>query len=300
MKAWCSAHVRACAGAFSRLASSPLANLLNITVIGIALALPLALYLLLANLQSLANERAPEPEISLFLALDATAADARTLEQRLRKHSGVASVRFVPRAQALERLKSRAGLGEVAAGLSQNPLPDAFIVTAADRRAAALENLRAELAALPKIAEAHVDAAWAQRLESLIRFGRTAALALALALGTALIAITFNTIRLQILTQHAEIEVARLLGATNAWVSRPFLYFGALIGALGGCLAWLLTALVLLAANRQLEALAALYDLPLTLTHLNAEQTGVALFLAMSLGWLGAWLSVRRHLGNAE
>lgn len=300
MKTWILAHMRACADACSRLVCAPLANLLNLTVIGIALSLPLALYLLLANMQSLARTHAPQPEISLFLALDASAADAKKLEQRLRKHAGVSAVRFVPRAQALEQIKSRAGLGDVAAGLSQNPLPDALIVTASDRSPAALETLRAEFAAWPRIAEALVDAAWAHRLDSLIGIGRHAALLLALALGTALIAITFNTIRLQIMTRHAEIEVALLLGATPSWVSRPFLYFGTLTGLLGGMFAWALTGLGLMATNKQLQTLAALYDLPLALSHLPLEQSLAVLGLAMGLGWLGAWLSVSRHLSAAR
>jgi cell division transport system permease protein len=116
------------------------------------------------------------------------------------------------------------------------------------------------------------------------------------ALALALIAITFNTIRLQILTQRDEIEVTKLIGATDGWIQRPFLYFGALIGIAGGLAAWLLTALSLLIFNSQLSPLAAIYGVPLELVHLAWADSLFALLLAAGLGWFGAWLSVRRHL----
>ncbi len=296
MRAWAAAHRRACGSAFTRLAAAPLANLLNITVIGIALALPLGFYVVLANLQGLARDYQPQPEISIFLAPEAAAADVRAIEQRLKSHAGLAGFRFVPRAQALENLKSRAGLADVAAGLGANPLPDAFVVAASANNAGALETLRAEFAGWPKVAEAHVDSDWARRLDSLLAIGRYAVLMLAAALALALVAITFNTIRLQILTQREEIEVTKLIGATDGWIQRPFLYFGALVGIAGGITAWLLTALGLLIFNGQLQPLAALYGVPLLLVHLSWADSLFALLFAAGLGWLGAWLSVRRHL----
>jgi cell division transport system permease protein len=296
MRTWATAHRRACSSAFARLAASPLANLLNITVIGIALALPLGFYVMLANLQVLARDFTPQPEISIFLAPEATAADARNIEQRLKSRTGLAGFRFIPRAQALEALKLRAGLADVAAGLTHNPLPDAFVVTAAANDAVALESLRAEFAGWPKVVEAHVDSDWARRLDSLLALGRYAVMMLAAVLALALVAITFNTIRLQILTQRDEIEVAKLIGATDGWIQRPFLYFGGLVGVAGGTAAWLLTALGLLVFNSQLRPLAALYGVPLQLVHLAWADSLFALLFAAALGWFGAWLSVRRHL----
>ena len=296
MRTWITAHRRAGAGALRRLAATPLASLLNILVIGIALALPMAFYVLLENARGMARDYSPQPELSLFLAPEATAADVKVLELRLKNHARLAGHRFVPKAQALEQLKSRAGLGDVAAGLPQNPLPDAFIVSARDSSSAALEALRAEFAAWPKVAEAHVDSDWVRRLDSLIAIGRYAVLMLAAVLAFALVAITFNTIRLQILTQRDEIEVAKLIGATDGWIQRPFLYYGALAGAAGGITAWLLTAAGLLVFNSQLKPLTALYGLPLQLAHLNWGDSLYALVIAAALGWLGAWLSVRRHL----
>ncbi len=138
MKSWFSAHRRACIGTLARLAGAPLASLFNIAVIGTALALPLGFYVVLANLQVLAGNFSPQPQVSVFLAQDAAAGDTRVIERRLKAHTGIQSFRFVPKAQALEALKSRAGLGDVMAGLAANPLPDAFVITAAAGDAATL------------------------------------------------------------------------------------------------------------------------------------------------------------------
>lgn len=296
MRNWLSAHRRACTGTFARLAGAPLSSLFNIAVIGTALALPLGFYVVLANLQGLARDFSPQPQISLFMDTDAPAGDVRAIEQRLKAHAGIASFRFVPRAQALEALKARSGLADVTAGLPGNPLPDAFVITAGKQDAGTLDALRTEFAGWPNVAAAHVDSDWARRLDSLLALGRYAVLMLAAALALALVAITFNTIRLQILTQREEIEVAKLIGATDGWIQRPFLYFGAILGGAGGIAAWWMIWGALTVFNHQLQALSALYDLPLQLTHLSTADSLSTLLFAAALGWFGAWLSVRRHI----
>lgn len=296
MMAWFTVHRLAFTGTLGRLAGAPLTTLFNIAVIGTALALPTGFYVLLANLQGLAQQYAPEPQVSLFLAADAAAADVRAIENRLKAHAGVTSFRFVPRAQALDTLRSRAGLADLLAGLTQNPLPDAFVVIPAAGKAAALEALRSELRTWPRVAEVHVDSDWARRLDNLLAIGRYAVLMLAAALAFALVAITFNTIRLQILTQRDEIEVSKLIGATDGYIRRPFLYLGTLIGGSGGLAAWIMVWSALQIFNRQLGALAELYGIPLALTHLSATDSAYTLLFAAWLGWFGAWLSVRRHL----
>lgn len=296
MMAWFTAHRLAFTGTLGRLAGAPLTTLFNIAVIGTALALPTGFYVLLANLQGLAQQYAPEPQVSLFLAADAAAADVRAIENRLKAHTGVASFRFVPRAQALESLRTRAGLADLLAGLAHNPLPDAFVVIPAAGNASALEALRSELRAWPRVAEVLVDSDWARRLDNLLAIGRYAVLMLAAALAFALVAITFNTIRLQILTQRDEIEVSKLIGATDGYIRRPFLYLGTLIGGSGGLAAWIMVWGALQIFNRQLGALAELYGIPLALTHLSATDSAYTLLFAAWLGWFGAWLSVRRHL----
>ena len=233
MRRWLAAHRRAFSATVARFAGAPLTSLLNVTVIGTALALPLGFYLVLSNLQGLARDYSPEPQVSIFLVAGAQATDVQDITRRLKSLPGIAGFRFVPRDQALESLQSRTGLADVIAGLGHNPLPDAFVVNAG-RNATALESLRAEFSRWPKVAEVHVDSDWARRLDSLLALGRYAVVMLASALALALIAITFNTIRLQILTQRDEIEVAKLIGATDGYIQRPFLYLGSLIGCAGG------------------------------------------------------------------
>lgn len=295
MRAWLAAHRRAFAGTAAKLAGTPLSSLLNIVVIGTALALPMGFYTVLSSLEGLARNHSPQPQVSIFLAADARDGDVREITRRLQSHAGVSGFRFVPRAVALESLKARTGLADVIAGLDHNPLPDAFVVNGG-RKAATLDTLRDEFQGWPKVAEVHVDSDWARRLDGLLTLGRYAVLLLGAALALALIAITFNTIRLQILTQRDEIEVAKLIGATDGYIRRPFLYLGAMIGCAGGIAAWLMVEGALRILNGQLRPLSELYGIPLHLAHLNGADTLSMLLFAAALGWFGAWLSVHRHL----
>lgn len=283
-----------------RIFSSRLGGFFNILVIGIALSLPAGMYLLLQNIQGLVTQLSGTPQISLFMSMDAKADDVDKLRKQLEQHPAIARVEFVARAQALEQLKQSTGLADVIGGLNQNPLPDAFIVYPKPSAAQSLDELRIELAKLPKVEVAQLDSAWAYKLEALLKFGRMVALILASLLSLALVAITFNTIRLQILTQRDEIEVAKLIGATNGFIRRPFLYFGATQGLLGGIMAWLIIAISLLLLNHQLNALSQLYASQFVLHPLSIGDSLTLLMFSMYLGWLGAWLSVTRHLSQIE
>jgi len=285
-------------GVLRRMFASKLAGLLNILVIGIALSLPAGMYVMLQNAQGLVAQLSGTPQISLFLNMDAKEDDVDRLRKHLAQHPAIARAEFVARDQALEQLKESTGLSDVIGGLNQNPLPDAFIVYPKHGEAQALEELRNELAKLSKVAQ--LDSAWAYKLEALLKFGRMMVLILASLLSLALIAITFNTIRLQILTQRDEIEVARLIGATNGFIRRPFLYFGAIQGLLGGIMAWLIISLSMLLLNWQLDALSQLYASQFSLHLLSPGDSLTLLLFSMYLGWLGAWLSVARHLSQNE
>jgi len=293
-------HLGVLRAVLRRIFASPLAGFLNILVIGIALSMPAGMYMLLQNAQELVAQFSGTTQISLFLNMDAKAEDVDRLRKQFAQHPAIASVEFVARAQALEQFKQSTGLSDLISGLEQNPLPDAFVVHPKSGDAQSLDALRGELAKLPKVKEAQLDSAWAYKLEALLKFGRIAVLILASLLSLALIAVTFNTIRLQILTQHDEIEVAKLIGATDGFIRRPFLYFGATQGMLGGIMAWLIITASLLLLNRQLGALAQLYASQLTLHPLSFGDSLSLLLFSMYLGWLGAWLSVARHLSQIE
>jgi cell division transport system permease protein len=300
IKAWFWHHWDSLRATLARFARTPVATLFNIGVIGAALALPAGLHLTLANLRDAARALAPEPQLSLFLALDASRADAGRIEARLKDHAGVRAFRYVPRDQALADLKAGTGLADVVEGLGVNPLPDAFVIEPRDAAPRALEALRAEASRWPGIAHVQLDSAWAQRLEAGLKVGRLAAAILAALFAFALIAVTFNTIRLQMLTRREEIEVARLIGATASFIRRPFLYFGALQGLAGGVAAWAILWVGVHLLNEGLAELAKLYAARIELSTLPTRDTAVLFSISAGLGWLGSWLSVSRHLGQIE
>ncbi len=293
-------HLRVLRHTLQRLLLTPNASLLNVTIIGIALSLPVGGYVLLKSVQSLGTQIAGTPQISVFLAMSTSASDIERIGDRLGQHAAIRRVEFVPRDAALKKLQQSAGLSDVIGGLAQNPLPDAFIILPKDGDAKTLEALRDELKSWSRIEHVQLDSSWIHKLAALLDFGRLAIAILAGLLSFSLIAITFNTIRLQILTRREEIEVAKLIGATDAFIRRPFLYFGLTQGLLGGVAAWLLVAGSLLLLNHQVGALARLYASDFSLQHLSLGDSLTLLGFSAYLGWLGAWFSVSQHLWRIE
>jgi cell division transport system permease protein len=297
MRTWLQLHATALRDTLRRLAAAPLATLLNVIVMGVALSLPAGLYLGLTRLQSALGQLASDPQVTVFMALDAGGADVADIQQRLREHPDVRASRFVSREDALADLRRSVQMGDVLDSLGQNPLPDAFVVTARDNQPEALERLRDAAGRWPKVAEVSLDSAWARRLEAGLRLGRAITSLLAGLLGAALIAVTFNTIRLQILSRREEIEVAKLIGATNGFIRRPFLYYGALQGLGGGAVASAILAGGVWALNRNLAGLTGEVDI---FHGVGPFSGGALLGISTLLGWVGAWLSVSRHLWQIE
>jgi cell division transport system permease protein len=283
-----------------RLLNTPFASVLNIAVIGIALSLPIGGYVFLKNVQNLAQQLAGTPQISIFLAAGTTSNEISQISKQLKQHPAIDHIEFVPRDLALKQLQVSTGLSDVVAGLTQNPLPDAFIIYPVTLSSQDLEALRDDLKSWANLEHVQLDSAWAHKLEALLKFGRLAVFILASLLSFALVAITFNTIRLQILTQREEIEVTKLIGATNSFIRRPFLYFGLMQGLLGGAAAWLIIAFSLLLLNLSLAALNQLYASSFTLHHLSISDSLTLLVFSTYLGWMGAWLSVSQHLWRIE
>jgi cell division transport system permease protein len=285
MRAWLRQHRQALARGASRV------GVLNVVVIGVALALPAGGYALLESLRTLTGRLSLEPQISLFL--DGKRTDVDGLAARIKRDPRVRGLRFVPREDALREIGGVQGVPELVEALGRNPLPDGFVVSTVNE---GVEPLAAELAKLPGVAHVQADALWARRLSSLARLGRAALWLLTGLLAAALVAVTFNTIRLQILTQRDEIEVSKLLGATDSFVRRPFYYTGLLLGVAGGAIALALVYGSLALLNRQIAPLAATYGSDFRLAFLSNPDAVAVLGLAGILGWLGAHLSVGRHL----
>ena len=300
MSAWLRHHAQSLRQTLARLAGAPFAALANVLVIGVSLALPLGAYGLLVNLQGFSGSLPTEPQISLFLSRGGARPDVAALEVQLKRAEGVRAVRFVSRDAALAGLKRAPGMAEVITPLRDNPLPDAFVVTLADGDASSAERLEKQFRALPGVAHVQVDSAWVRRIDALLRLGRTAVLLLGTLLGFALVAVTFNTIRLQVLTQREEIEVSKLIGATDAFIRRPFFYLGSLLGAGGALAALAIIYLAFTLLNRDLAQFGTLYGVEVHLHFISAGDAASVVFFASVLGWMGTYLSVSKHLYQIE
>ena len=294
MSAWLRQHQQALASALARMPR--IGGALSALVIGIALSLPAGGYVLLEGLRGVGARVTLEPQISVFLRTEAKRADADALGAALKADTRIARVRFLPREQALKDLSAVQGMAEVVIALGRNPLPDAYVVEAKDGAASALDALAAELAKLPGVAHVQADSAWARRLASLAALLRSALWLLAAVLGIGLVAVTFNTVRLQILTQRDEIEVSKLIGATDSFIRRPFYYLGLLQGLAGGAVALAIVAGALAVLNREVGTLAESYGSSFRFAFPAPGDAVAILVFAGLIGWLGAYLSVSQQL----
>jgi len=304
---WLREHRLALAAAFARIRKTPGSFGFNVLVIALALILPLAGLTLLENLRPVSRDLAVEPEISVFMATGVARERVLAVGDEIRdaaKRAGVpVRLDFVDREKALAAMKSRAGLGEVVEALGSNPLPDAYVVRIGGGEQAAapasIEKLAGTLEKLEGVETVQLDAAWVKRLGALLQLAEIALWLLAGALAGVVLAVVFNTIRLQVITQTEEIAVARLLGATDAFVSRPFYYMGGLLGLSAGALALagVLGALSLL--NAPVGELARLYGSGFRLSPLDLASAALLLVASTGLGVIGAMLSVLQALRRA-
>lgn len=295
MKGFISQHRAALNGALRRLVAAPLSTILSLLVIGTALALPSAGWVVLDNLSTIAGNASGVQQISLFMTLDADKKDVAEIKSRLRD-AALGEWRFVAKDEALQHLKSSEGMAEIIESLPKNPLPDAFVVEPANTEPESLEGLAKTFSAWPKVAHVQLDSAWIKRLNAFLQIGKLSVVMLAGLFAGALVVVTFNTIRLQILAHAAEIEVAKLIGATDAFIRRPFQYFGALQGAFGGLFAALLVSMAGMLLQAPVGELVALYGASFALRGLSLASTAVLMSIGAGLGWLGAQLSVAIHL----
>lgn len=300
MKAWLVQHWQAFIFTLKRFVLTPFGSAFSILVIGITFSLPVGIYMLVDNVQSLSKQTADTPQFSIFLRLDAGKVEMEKVKQRLEQHPQVENFKFVSKQQALQQLKQGDQLTGVIENLAHNPLPDAFIVTARGTVAKEIEQLYNTLQEWAEIEYVQFDSAWNKRLDALLNFGRLVIIMLATLLSIALMVIIFNTIRLQILTKRDEIELSKLIGATDRFIRRPFLYFGAIQGFMGGVAALLIVAFSIELINDELMLLSELYSVNFQLQNPSVEDSISLLLFSAWLGWLGARLSVASYLWQIE
>ncbi len=295
-------HLQALFGSLGQLYRQRMNTLLTALVIGVSLALPASLLLGLATLRQATAGWDGDARLTAYLKTDLPDADASALAGSLRKElAGQADVTLIDRAQALAEFERSSGLGEALSLLGENPLPAALVVTpAAPADEATLERLAGRLRALAQVDDVQSDVQWVRRLNALLELGKRTVWAFAGLLGAGVVLVTGNTIRLAIFNRRAEIEITKLIGGTDAFIRRPFLYWGLLQGLAGGLVAVLLLIAVNAGLAGSVRTLAGLYGSSLRLATPGFFGSLGLLLLGACLGLAGAALAVGRHLREIE
>mgnify|MGYP003632066603 CR=1 FL=1 len=295
-------HKKVAKSTFLQLVHQPLTTAFTCLVIGIALVLPALLSVLLTNIESINKHWDGSPQITLLLKKGVPRLDAGVLAERIAQKQSVSTSKFIDNEQALTDFKSRFEFTDAIEFLDENPLPHAIIVRLSPALTAIsdIEQLRDSLLTLPEVDSAILDAAWVQRLQSISRLVERAVWVIAIMLSLTVVLVLGNTIRLAIENRKEEILVVKLVGGTDPFVRRPFLYMGLILGLGSSIIAWCLIHWVIFLLNEPIEALALSYQFEFSLSGLTFLSTLFLLIFGISLGWLSAWLAVRRHLDDIE
>lgn len=291
--AWLTSHQRAARDALARLKAGAGSSALTVLALAVVLVLPALGHWLVDNVERAGNRLAGPGELSIWLADGSGREDVAAIEKRLAE-ADITRWRFVSKDDALASLQAVDGLAEVAAGLKDNPLPDSFIVEPRQSDAAGLGAFAEIARGWPKVAEVHADVDWAQRLSALTGVARRALWLLSAILAVALVAVSFNTIRLQVAARQQEIEIALLVGATPAWAARPFLWLGTLEGLAAGLLAVLALYGIYAIAAPGLADLAGFFGEAAVFEAPSLRLATTLLIGAIAIGWAGARISVTR------
>ena len=302
MSAWFVRHLQTLVGALGRLSQHKLATLLTMLVIGIALALPACLHLLITNAQLASGDWNRAVDISVFMKRAVSVAESRQVAERLQQRRDVARVEFISADDALKQFRRDSGFGDAIDALSDNPLPHTLIVHPktdfAD--AAHLQSLAEDVRAMDDVDVVQLDTAWVNRLHAILDGIRSAVLLTAALLGTGIMVIVGNTIRLDIQNRRQEIEVTKLVGGSDGFVRRPFLYSGFWYGLGGGLIAWLLCAVAVGVLRAPVQRIAELYGSSFQISGLDLQTSGILVGSAVLLSWLGSYIAASRHIRAIE
>lgn len=302
MTAWFTRHMQTLVGALGRLSKQKFATLLTMLVIGIALALPACLHLFISNAQMASGDWNRAVDISVFLKRGVSAAEAKQLVERVKQRRDVAAVEFIAADEALKQFRHDSGFGAAIDALTDNPLPHAVIVHPKVEFADAdhLQELATDVKAWPSVDVVQLDTAWVNRLHAILDAIRRTVLLTAALLGLGVMVIVGNTIRLDIQNRRAEIEVTKLVGGSDAFVRRPFLYSGFWYGVGGGIIAWLLSAIAVGVLREPVNRIAGLYGSSFQIGGLDWRATLALVGSAVVLGWLGSYITATRYLRQIE
>jgi cell division transport system permease protein len=295
-------HAQTLVAALGRMTRQPLASLMTVMVIAIALALPAAFALLVMNARAATGSWDSAIELSVYFKRDVSVAKAEQLAQALKERAGVAAVDLIPSDAALKEFRELSGFGAALDALTDNPLPHALIVrpAAAYTSPSAVDLLKRHLQNWPEVDLVQVDTEWVKRFHTMLDVLRRVLGLVAALLAAGVVVIVGNTIRLDIENRRQEIEVTKLVGGSDAFVRRPFLYTGFWYGFAGGALACGLVALGLWLLQEPVNRLAGLYGSDFRLMGLDPRTMVGLLGGGAALGWLGSWLAASRHLRAIE
>lgn len=302
MNVWLTRHLQTLVGSLGRLSKHSMSTTFTMLVIGLALALPACLHVLVSNAQQATGGWNRTFSISVYLKTSATLQQARQLAEQVKRRREVASVQLVPADQALRELRRDAGFDSAFSVLESNPLPHALTVqpapsyTGPERLRALADSLRKA----PGVESVELDSAWVDRLNAILDAARRGIALAAALLALGVIGIIGNTIRLDIQNRREEIEVTKLVGGSDGFVRRPFLYAGVWYGLGGALLAWGLTIMVVAALSQPIGRIAASYGSAFRLSGLGWSASGTLLGAGICLGWLGSYLAATRHLRQIE
>lgn len=299
-KSWIRHHKQTARDSFQRLRATPLPSLMTLAVLAIALALPGLMFVGLKNIHQLSGEWKGDPKISLYLQKTLPDEAAEQFSQTMLLRADLAAVELVTKDQGLHEFQRISGFSDVIGFLNKNPLPAVVVVQPVDNSKANLVSLQAELGALAEVDEAVLDMVWVERLASFVELANRVVLVLGALLALSVLLVVGNTIRLSIENRKDEIQVAKLVGATDAWVKRPFIYTGFWFGLIGALVAWLFVQISLLLIQEPVGQLAALYQSGFELQGLGFTDSLILLLTGVVLGLIGAKLAVGRHLKEIE
>ncbi|MFN7095940.1 MAG: permease-like cell division protein FtsX [Gammaproteobacteria bacterium] len=295
---WRLRHWQAFLVSFGKMKRTPFATMLTVSVIGISLALPTLLLVLLRNVQAVSAGWSNSTQISVFLKMNEPDDAVQQLINQLQADAQIGSVRYISSADGLKQFEKASGFSNLGNTLANNPLPAVLEIKPAPNMQTpeAVQQLLAQLKQLPQVDVVQLDMQWVNRLYAMLSVARHAVFSLAILLGIGVILIIGNTIRLATQHNRPEIEIMKLIGATNAFVRRPFLYTGILYGVAGGLVAWLFVEILLWSLSAPIYQLAQTYQSTISLNGIGLIGTLQLLIFAGLLGFIGSWLVVSRYL----
>jgi len=293
-------HLQSMMFSLGKIYQAPATTIMTVAVIGITLSLPGGFYLFLKNIDAMSGDFRSSSQISLYLDLGLDEKRARAVEKDIAAMTQVDSTRFISREQSLEEFRRDSGFGNSIDTLSSNPLPHTIIVEPVETDTFTVRNLLNSLQAMPEVEIAKLDTEWLERLYTIVEIARRAVIIVTTLFACAVLLIIGNTIRLDIQNRYQEIIVTKLIGATDAFIRRPFLYGGIWYGLLGGIISWLIVELGYLAISGPLDRLNLLYQSEMSLITFSFTDFVILIASSTLLGLAGSWIAVARHLNQIE